>query len=200
MSFENCEFHCNSGYAAADRYIIDFRFPGTLRLTNITIANTDPSYKPRIRYGGLCLRVDGMDVGYGDPADLFDIGSSGSAVVTGVKCVDANSIPVDTTSFGDGVRVLSTTGWGLRISHRGGPADVKVGREGGAGPGAMVLDNANGVKPFNASGPRWLYGPDTTVSTSPQIGDVVWNSTPASGGYVGWTYTATGWQGFGLIA
>lgn len=41
----------------------------------------------------------------------------------------------------------------------------------------------------------------TTIPTEPgDIGELVFNSAPTPGGYIGWVYTALGWFEFGLIA
>jgi len=40
-----------------------------------------------------------------------------------------------------------------------------------------------------------------TMPTDPgNVGDIVFNSAPEPGGWIGWVYTPTGWYGFGAIS
>lgn len=55
--------------------------------------------------------------------------------------------------------------------------------------------------------PRELFGtapPSSASDGSYEVGDIVWNTAPTAGGYIGWVCVAAGspgtWKGFGAIA
>jgi hypothetical protein len=81
--------------------------------------------------------------------------------------------------------------------------------------GLMMLNKgrtpAPYVFPLNADAntnfgtvPRIYYGTAAPTSGSYVVGDILYNTAPASGAYIGWVCTVAGspgtWQGFGLIA
>lgn len=66
-----------------------------------------------------------------------------------------------------------------------------------------VLDLESDVSTINA----WAARVKGQATTPPQsgtynVGDIILNSAPTAGGYIGWVYlgSETGWRGFGEIA
>jgi hypothetical protein len=81
------------------------------------------------------------------------------------------------------------------------------------GSWGVVMANGGGgtSTPFRATadsiyalGNRWTYGPAAPTTGTWAAKAIVYNSAPATGGYIGWVCTASGtpgtWKGFGLIA
>ena len=47
---------------------------------------------------------------------------------------------------------------------------------------------------------NYVSSASSIPSGTSKIGDIVYNTNPTAGGYVGWIYTSSGWKGYGLIA
>ena len=58
----------------------------------------------------------------------------------------------------------------------------------------------NAVDKYFEKNPVAVFDKSSTIPTKEgSIGEIVFNSNPTQGGYVGWVYTALGWLGFGKI-
>ena len=58
----------------------------------------------------------------------------------------------------------------------------------------------NAVDKYFERNPVAVFDKSSTIPTKEgTIGEIVFNSNPTQGGYVGWVYTALGWLGFGKI-
>jgi hypothetical protein len=74
---------------------------------------------------------------------------------------------------------------GLWAIHRGGL------------PGKYVFPGNPGA---STAVKQTVYGTAPPASGTWKIGDLAYNTAPASGGVVGWVFTSSGWRGFGTIA
>ena len=67
----------------------------------------------------------------------------------------------------------------------------------------MIKNGSSGIKRERCLGMNYLNAPPTSASWN--VGEIVWNSEPAPGEYLGWICTTAGslgtmvWKGFGLI-
>lgn len=70
------------------------------------------------------------------------------------------------------------------------------------GTGGEITDEQveNAVDKYFEKNPVAVFDKSETIPTKEgAIGEIVFNSNPTQGGYVGWVYTALGWLGFGKI-
>lgn len=47
---------------------------------------------------------------------------------------------------------------------------------------------------------KYVSSSNTVPTGASSVGDLVYNSNPTAGGYIGWVYTSNGWKGYGLIS
>lgn len=82
------------------------------------------------------------------------------------------------------------------------------GEKGDPGDSVSVMVNGNKYEPENGvinlpdyptgGTPNFKYS-DERPTEAGTIGEMVFNSSPTQGGFVGWVYTSLGWLGFGKI-